>query len=196
MKIKQAYIQLISDAIIPLAGALFFGWSLYFILLFYCLDLIATEVITHLKSRKTVEFRGMDKKLWLSNGIKSAALLVIIVGLIHLGVYFIQSGIDFKTEFIAFLTYEEMGIQQGYILLPLVAFAAFQLYRMTFLMPARFRNITLEEIWNPHLTSLLLMIAFAGIIVGLSQFIIFPELVYTLLIVALSSVYQLCQMVK
>lgn len=196
MRVKQAYIQLISDAVIPLAGALFFGWSLYFILIFYCIDLLASEVILHLKSKKTVEFRGIKNNIWRQHGFKSALLLILALLLIHLGVYFIQTGINFKTELIDFMAYEELGIQQGYILIPLIAFSAYQLYRMTFLMPARFRTITLNEIWHPHLISLLIIIGFSGLVIGLSQLVVFPELVYVLSIVALSSAYQLWRIVK
>lgn len=196
MRIKQAYIQLIGDAIIPLAGALFFDWSLYFILIFYCIDLLASEVILHLKSKKTVEFHGINVKKWRQQGLKSGLLLVLALLLIHLGVFFIQLGIDFSTELIDFMAYEEMGIQQGYILVPLIAFSAYQLYKMTFLMPARFRTITLDEIWHPHRISLLIIIGFSGLVIGLSQLIVFHELVYILAIVAISSVYQFWRIVK
>lgn len=196
MKIKQAYIQLIGDAVIPLAGALFFDWSLYFILIFYCLDLLATEVILHLKSKKTIEFRGLVNTKWLKYGLTSGVLLLVALLLIHVSVFFIQSGIDFQKELIDFLSYKEMGIAQGYILVPLIAFSAYQLFRMNFLMPARFRTITLDEIWRSHHISLLVIIGFSGIVIGLSQFLVFPELVYTLAIVAISSAYQFWQIIK
>lgn len=190
MKVKQEYIQLIGDAIIPLAGAFFFDWSLYFILIFYCIDLLALEVILHLKSKKTVEFRGIDKKEWSKRGLKSGLLLLLTLALIHLAVFFIESGIDFKQQLYDFIMYEEMGIAQGFILVPLIAFSAYQLYKMSFLMPARFRTISMDEIWRPHFISLMIMIGFSGLVIGLSQFIVLPELVYVLAIVIVSSGYQ------
>ena len=196
MKIKQEYIQLVGDAVIPLAGAFFFDWSLYFILLFYCIDLLALEVILHLKSKKTVEFRGINKKEWSKRGLKSGLLLLLTLALIHLAVFFIESGIDFNQQLYDFIMYEEMGIAQGFILVPLIAFSAYQLYKMNFLMPARFRTISMDEIWKPHFNSLLIMIAFSGLTIGVSQFIVFPELVYVLAIVIVSSGYQLYQIVK
>ncbi|MFK7785919.1 MAG: hypothetical protein AB8B56_12425 [Crocinitomicaceae bacterium] len=194
MKIKQAYIQLIGDAIIPLAGAFFFDWSLYFILIFYCLDLLAQEVILHLKSKKTVEFRGINKKEWSSRGLKSAFLLLVALALIHLAVFFIEPGIAFKQELYDFIMYEELGIPQGVVLVPLIAFSAYQLYRMNFLMPARFRTISIDGIWRPRLISLLIIIGFTGLSIGLSQFIIFPEIVYVLTIVTISFFYSLYQL--
>lgn len=196
MRIKQEYIQLFGDAIIPLAGAFFFDWSLYFILLFYCLDLFATEAILHLKSKKTVEFRGISKSEWSKRGIKSGALLLLVVVLIHVAIIFIEPGIDFKQQLYDFIMYKELGIPQGFVLVPLIAFSAYQLYRMKFLMPARFRTITLDQIWRPHLVSLIIMIGFAGLTIGISQLIVFPELIYVLAIVAISFAYQLWQIVK
>lgn len=196
MKIRQEYIQLIGDAVIPLAGAFFFDWSLYFILIFYCLDLLAQEVILHLKSKKTVEFRGIDKNIWSTNGIKSGVLLLFVLALIHVAVYFIEPGIDFKQQLYDFIMYEELGIPQGVVLVPLIAFSAYQLYKMTFLMPARFRTISLEEIWKPHLIAQLIIIGFAGLSIGISQFIVFPEIVYVLAIVIISFSYSLYQVSK
>lgn len=196
MKLRQEYIQLIGDAVIPLAGAFFFDWSLYFILIFYCIDLFALEVILHLKSKKTIEFRGIPKKEWSKRGIKSAILLLLTLALIHVAVFFIEPGIDFKQQLYDFIMYEEMGIAQGFILVPLIAFSAYQLYRMKFLMPARFRTISMDEIWRPHVISLLIMIGFSGLAIGLSQFIIFQELVYVLAIVIISSAYQLWNILK
>lgn len=191
MNTKQAYIQLVGDALIPLAGVFFFDWSLYFILLFYCLDLIASEVVSHLKSKKTVEFNGISKKPWLVSGVKSALLLIVSLASIHVAVYAIHPEMNFQQAFIEFMSYEEMGIAQGYILIPFVAFAAYQLYRMDFLMPAKYRTIDLQEIWKPHTTALIIIILAAYITVGVSQLIVFSDLVYVLSIVGVSSMYQL-----
>ena len=196
MKTNQAYIQLIGDAVIPLAGALFFDWSLYFILIFYCIDLFVAEVILHVKSKKTVEFRGIRKNEWISHGLKTGVLLLLVLSLIHLGVFFIHPEIDFLKELIDFMAYEEMGIAQGYILIPLIAFSAYQLHRMTFLMPARFRTISLDEIWRPHHISLLIVIGFSGLVIGVSQYIIFHELVYVLGIVGIRAGFQVWRILK
>lgn len=196
MKIKQEYIQLVGDAIIPLAGAFFFDWSLYFILIFYCIDLLALEVILNLKSKKTVEFRGINKKEWSKRAVKSGVLLLLTLALIHTAVFFIEPGIDFKQQLYDFIMYEEMGIAQGFILVPLIAFSAYQLYKMNFLMPARFRTVSMDEIWRPHFISLVVMIGFSGLAIGLSQFIVFHELVYVLGIVIVSSAYQLWRILK
>lgn len=190
-KVSPKYIQLFSDAVIPLAGILFWNWSLYFILLFYILDMMASEVIIHFKSKKAIEYYGKGQKTRLSFGIQSALLLLISYATIHAAMYFVQPGISFKEEIYAFWTYEELGIQQGYVLAPFVAFGAYYQYKITFLMSAKYRTIAHVDIWKSHIKALLAIIASAGIVIGLAQIIEIPELVYVLLIVGGSTCYQL-----
>ena len=192
MKLNPKYIQLFADALIPLLGLFLWDWSLYFILLFYFLDLISAEIILHLKSKKTVAFQGANglKKEWLKWGVTSFLFLVMSVVMIHFAVYFISPGINFKTEALAFWNYEEMGIKQGYILLPLVFLVSYQQYKMTFLMAGRFRNTQLNPLWKKHIIPLILIIAFAGICLGISWFIYIHETVYVLGIIALTTLYK------
>ena len=190
-KLNPKYVQLVADAVIPLAGILFWDWGLYFILLFYFLDMIASEVITHLKSKKTIEFSGIGQKLRTSYGFQSAIFLSITLLAVHAAMYFIDPAINFKTEIFAFWTYEELGIQQGYVLTPLVAFGAYQQYKMSFFMIGQFQKVTQNEIWNPHIKAYLVIIGAAGIAIGLAQVVDIPEMVYVLLIVVASTTYQL-----
>ena len=196
MKIQQAYLQLIGDALIPLFGALFFGWGLYFILIYYFLDLLAQEVILQLKSKKINEFSGKKNTQLGKSTVLSFLLLLLGIALIHLAVYVIHPTIHFWQEWIEFMTYKELGIPQGVLLLPLIAFAAYQQYRMTFLMPAKFRSIRLEEIWKPHHQSQLLVLAAAGISMGLAYLFTLPDLVYVLAIVAFRAAFQYWQIRK
>lgn len=191
MKIQQAYVQLVGDAIIPLAGALFFDWGLYFILIYYFLELIAQEVILQLKSKKITEYSGNGSELRGKYTVLSILFLFVGLGLIHLAVYFIHPNIHFEREWIEFMTYEEMGIPQGVLLLPLVVFAEYQQYRMTFLLPAKFRSVRMEEMWKEHHQSQLLVIGAAAVSVGLAQIVALPELAYVLAIVLFRAVYQL-----
>ena len=193
MKLNPKYVQLVGDAVIPLLGFFLWDWSLYFILLFYFLDLLSTEIIIHLKSKKTVDFQGNIKlkSEWIKWGITSFVSLGFAIVMIHFAIYFIVPGIDFSQEAVNFWSYEEMGIQQGYILLPLVFLVSFQQYKMMFLMTGRFRNNQLILMWKKHVLPLLLIIAFAGICLGISWFYALPEVYYVLGIIAFSTVYKL-----
>ena len=62
MKLNPKIIQVAADAAIPLMGFFLWDWSLYFILLFYLLDLLASEIIAHLSARKIREYNGQKKR--------------------------------------------------------------------------------------------------------------------------------------
>lgn len=191
MNLNPKYVQLIGDALIPLLGFFWWDWSLYFILLFYGLDLIANEIIIHLKSRKIIQFQSEDKQIWLKLGVFSAFTLILIVFLCHLTILNLYPSIDFQQEIISFWQYEELGIQQGFILVPLIAITAYQQYSIFFIRTQIFRKVGLKSIWKNHLTALLIILGITGIFLGLSKWILIPDVVIIIGIVVLSSVYSL-----
>ena len=58
MRVNQKYVQSFGDALIPILGYFFWNWNLYFIVLFYLLDLIASEVFMYFKSKKILQVQG------------------------------------------------------------------------------------------------------------------------------------------
>lgn len=145
----------------------------------------------HVKSAKIVTFQGdQHKKPWFSLGAMS--LLTLFAGLIaiHGAMTCISPGIDFQEEFIAFWSYKELGIQQGYIFVPLVAFAGYQQYKMTFLMRAKYRTVDTKSIWKDHLRAIILLLCSAALALGVCLFLVLPEVVYVLSIVAGCSAYS------
>lgn len=191
-RLNPKYILLISDAAIPLLGFFFWHWNLYFILLFYILDLLAREVITHVKSRKIIEQRQMtSRRKWYKNGLLSALLLLGVFGGIHAAMWFIVPGIDFGKELVNFWQYEEMGIQQGYLLLPLVGYAAYAQYKMEFLMTGKARTVLIDTLWRRHQQALIILIAGCVLSLALGMVIALPELVYVLAIVVGAAGYAL-----
>ena len=92
MRIKPKYIQLVSEALIPLLGFFLWEWSLYFILLFYFIDLFIDEVIMHVKSKKieSFHFNKLYKKQWVLFGILSSVLLFTVVALIQIALFYIS----------------------------------------------------------------------------------------------------------
>lgn len=192
MKIHPKYIQFVADSLIPLLGLFVWDWGLYFILLFYFLDLLSSEIIVHLKSKKTIEYQGIKElnETWLKWGLFSLIALTFTICIIHFAVYFIIPGIDFMEEFLAFWNYKELGIPQGYILLPLVLLMAFQQYKLTFIKANRYKNSIVILLWKKHLITQLLIILFTAFCLLLNSFLTLPEWVYVISIVFLSSLYK------
>ncbi|HIP31643.1 MAG TPA: hypothetical protein EYG86_02660 [Crocinitomicaceae bacterium] len=193
MKVDKKFVQVGADALIPLLGFFLWNWSLYFILLFYFIDLFTNEFFYHLKSKRIIAFH-QDKKQqldWVKWSLISLVLLIGVVLLIHVCLQQIHPEIIFSNEVLAFWNYTELGIKQGYLLVPLIAFVGYQQYKMEFLLPVKYRTIEIKPLWKKHIQALLVMLAFTGLCIGISQFIILPEVVFVLGIVAVSILYNL-----
>lgn len=108
--------DLIGDVALPLMGYFLWNWSLYFIMIYFMLDQLSRTVflawrlkLTNLNSRKKSNIF-----------VRSILLLLFEVFLIHVFIKSIQPAIQFKKEILNFIHYSDMGIEQGYILLPLL----------------------------------------------------------------------------
>lgn len=190
---NQKSIQLISEALIPLLGFFFWDWGLYFILLFYIIDIFANEFVIHLKSKKTTDFQleESNRVTWIKNSVFSAALIITIILLIHVVMRCLEPGIDFKQEALYFWNYTELGIKQGYVLIPILFFVGYQQYKMQFLASAKYRSTKLKELWKAHIQAFIVVIAFCGFALGLSQLVVLQEVVYVLGIIAFTTLYKL-----
>ncbi|MCE2681846.1 MAG: hypothetical protein LW704_02615 [Cryomorphaceae bacterium] len=190
MKLNPKIIQVAADAAIPLMGFFLWEWSLYFILLFYLLDLLASEIIAHLSARKIHEYNG-QKKRELKQAMISMMLFVVTLFVVHVFVAVAVPGIDFKKEALAFWSYEDMGIAQGYVLIPLVLFVAIQRYRMEFLMRGKFRTVQSSIFWQQHFKMYFMLIGGVGLALGIAHFVLVPELAYVLAAVVSTTAYTL-----
>ena len=72
-------------------GYFLWDWGLYFIVLFYMIDILVDESIMHLKSYQITKhnYRNNTQKTWLLKGGLSTALLLVAVLLIHIAILFI-----------------------------------------------------------------------------------------------------------
>lgn len=188
----QKYSQHIAEAIIPLLGFYLWGWNWYFILLFFILDGLAKEIIFHLKSRKIFATQGGTQSLsiWKSSGIKTGILSIIAVVVLH-GMYFINhQDIQFLDEIVAFLSYEEMGLAQGWVLIPLVALNVWVQYEFTFLKLGLHRKLLLSELWKDHLHYRYFYLIVVVIGLGLHSVFHFQDVVFVWASVSLPYLYE------
>jgi len=111
----EIFSALLGDVALPLIGFLFWDWGFYFISLFFLFDLLFRTLfikrrlkpIDELKNRRAIIF-----KAFLFTFLEVILIHCIVVGA------FPHTNIG--DSFIYFLTYEEMGIAQGVVLLPLL----------------------------------------------------------------------------
>ena len=104
---------------------------------------------------------------------------------------FIQDQFNAKNEIIRFWSYKEMGIEQGYIFVPLIIFMGYTQFKMEFLTPAVFTRMNNSQLWQPHLKAMLILVAFTALTFGLVHFIKIPEVIFVISIVLISSLYQI-----
>lgn len=191
MNVKTLYIKIIGDAIIPALGFFLWNWSLYFIVLFYMLDVLVREILIHFKTKKLQHYsQKVVKSEWLLNGAKSGVLFIALLFLIHIAIAFIHPGILFKQEIHDFLTYEELGIQQGFVLIPLVVFMGYASYMNEFIRTKLFAIIDFKSLWNEHLLGLVILLGFVIICIVLASIVQLPEWIYLGLIILATSAYQ------
>ena len=180
MQIKPIHLkvfQLLAEIAIPLLGYFFWDWGFYFILLFFLLDYLVFITFSFIKHRKIMQFREAKyffpiKQVFYSSLILIFTLIFTFIGLPLIGPF------DFSLETWEFLSYKEMGIPQGLLLLPLLIYGGYAQYKMQFLMPRKFATISASENWKQHFFFLSIALLAALLFYILSSFFVFPEFIY------------------
>lgn len=132
---KQQQFMALGELIIPLMGYYLWNWDLHFILLFYYLDVVASFFLSIAKVRAVSLYR--ERKWMVQTHLTT---FLIWYGLILLGLSFLEIAIlavypdiNLVDSLFEFLTYEEWGIPQGVVLLPLIFLLNWQHYKLVFL---------------------------------------------------------------
>ena len=115
MKKIEIISSLLGDVALPLVGFLFWDWGFYFIALFFLFDLIFRTFFLKKRLSPLQEMRGRNKILFYS--FLFSFIEVLMIHFIVIGAFPSMNVVD---AFIDFLSYEELGIAQGVVLLPLL----------------------------------------------------------------------------
>lgn len=188
---KQQLIQAFGDVLIPLLGFFIWEWSLYFIVLFYLLDYTVSEVVTFFKARKIIVYTDKGRTTLQKMAPISGLLFVFTITTVHLALYGIHPGIHFLEEVIRFLSEKDLGIPQGIVLLPLLAFVGWQRYKMEFVIPMKFRNASQSKLWRDHLYVHLTIALCSILVFGLTCIFPIPEQIYLFLLLSGTLVFNL-----
>ena len=115
MKKIEIISALLGDVALPLIGFLFWDWGFYFVSLFFLFDLLFRTFFIKRRLRPLGELKNRNTIIF-----KAFLFTFLEVILIHCIVVGAFSHTNIGDSFIYFLTYEEMGIAQGVVLLPLL----------------------------------------------------------------------------
>lgn len=169
--------QTLIEALLPILGYFYWKWDASFILLFYLIDWLLFWVLTLFKARKRIQFSGNVPEKQLANKHLSIAFLCILST--SLAVFYILPNIHIAfswTERIwAFLSYSDMGIQQGFILIPLMVLSGYLTYKQQFLLPQLFRKYPVNYFTRESVKQGILLSLVFGLVLLLSCFIAFPD---------------------
>ena len=178
MTLKQsALFQTVLEAALPLAGYFYWHWDTSFILLFYLLDWILFLAINSVKAKKRFAFSQLatEKKQAIRTLLLGTAFLIITCFVVLLTMQLLQPTFDFSERVIAFLSYNDMGIEQGYVLLPLLLLNGISVYKQQFIRPELYKYLTMGQLINESSKQGLLLLACAGLFLGVALFIQLPE---------------------
>ncbi len=160
---------LIGDVALHLMGYFFWDWNLYFILLFFMLDQLARVVFLPWRMKLT-ELNASEKRNQI---IKAGFLFLSEVIIIHTVIFFQNPSIEFGEEFGRFFYYKDMGIEQGYLLFPLVFFGEWM--RINNELKLNIVGQKQKNILAKSLKNAFVRIAFFALILGILSFIMVPE---------------------
>ena len=189
---KLFLVQTLAEALIPVLGYCYWGWDLSFILLFYLLDYVLAFGIFVAKGRKRAGYarNAAESRLLVRRIAAGFGLMVVACAAIGFGVVFLQPGLSWPKRIVDFLLYEDMGIAQGYVLVPLLLLNGILLYRRDFLATARYRLLNMEAVTRPFIRQGLILLGVAGIFMGVAALIPFPQEVAIFAFIAGTSVYR------
>jgi len=173
------FIQLIGELVIPLLGYFFWDWSLLFILLFYLIENLffsyfRIETIREIK--KTV--LKTEQKREYQDLVKSFFLWLIEFILVHIFIMLIYPNKSFTTEWINFFMYQDLGIPQGIILLPLIYFSSQMKKKQDVILTIRnMKSVDELILLKVNFKQSWVSIAIWGVLIGVNYFVSLHELI-------------------
>ncbi len=170
MRHQEKIAVLIGDVALPLIGFFFWDWGFYFIALYFLIDQFAKQVflLPRLVSAQVI----LPLKAIIF--AKSILLFLFQILLILLINYQLNPQFNLFQESINFIMYKDMGIQQGFILVPLL-FAAEWLKLKTDNKVLKSSEIKRLKI-NHVLKQAQILLSILGLLLGIINFTLIPEL--------------------
>jgi hypothetical protein len=175
VKSQEKIVILLGDIAFPLIGFFFWNWGFYFIALYFIIDQLAKQAFLIVRL-KNISLQFTEKAILLSKSMTLFFFEVLIIILINY-----QMTVEFNpiNGIIKFLSYEDMGIQQGVVLIPLLIFAEWMKTR-TERRSKQSDEIKQQNI-NRSLQQSQIRLSMLGIILGIVNFNMLTELLIVIL---------------
>lgn len=169
--------QTLIEGLIPVLGYFYWSWDASFILLFFLIDWCLFWSLNLIKARKRIQFSESNAEKQLAVTHLSIAFLCILST--SLAVFHILPNIhphfEWTERIWAFLTYSDMGIQQGIILIPLMILSGYLAYKQQFLLPQLYRKYPITFFTREGVKQGIILSLIYGIVLLVSYFMKFPD---------------------
>ncbi|MCX6190950.1 MAG: hypothetical protein NT109_01570 [Flavobacteriia bacterium] len=175
MKSQEKIVILLGDIAFPLIGFFFWNWGFYFIALYFIIDQLAKQAFLIVRL-KNISLQFTEKAILLSKSMALFFFEVLIIILINY-----QMTVEFNpiNGIIKFLSYEDMGIQQGVVLIPLLIFAEWM--KMKTEQKLKQSDELKQQNINRSLQQSQIRLSMLGIILGIVNFNMLTELLIVIL---------------
>ncbi|HRP52964.1 MAG TPA: hypothetical protein PLI97_05595 [Fluviicola sp.] len=141
---KLVLFQIIIETLIPLLGFFYWNWNASFILLFYLVDWLLFAVLTQLKVRKCQFYfqqSSQEKNQLLTKRILGFLGIPLTVILVFFTLKNIHPNYDWLEQTWNFLTFEDMGLPNAALLLPLLVLNGVLDFKQKFIKYELFKRI-------------------------------------------------------
>lgn len=187
---KSKITQLVNDLAIPFLGLFVYDWDVFFISIFFLLDFIFGYLFSFKKDifLKRYFNQSLDKKYFFITGFLTFFIVVLSIVIF----YNVIPNFNLKTEIWNFVSFREMLIPQGIILIPLMYIATNLQYKMEFLNNGKFNTMTREGIWKSVLKDQIVTLIFLFLALTLSFIVVLPSLFWIISLTIVLSIYRFC----
>lgn len=169
--------QTLVEGLIPVLGYFYWNWDASFILLFFLIDWCLFWSLSLAKAKKRIQFSGSIAEKHLA--VKHLTIAFLCILSTSLAVFYLLPNIHthfaWKERIWAFLTYSDMGIQQGIILIPLMILSGYLAYKQQFLLPQLYRKYPVNFFTRESVKQGILLSLIYGIVLLISYFMKFPD---------------------
>lgn len=174
---RALFIQTILEASIPLLGYFYWNWDTSFILLFFFLDWLLYLSIVGAKAKKRLQFAPSDteKKVAIQHLTFAVLFLIATSFLVYLLLPRLETNFSWQERIWSFLTYKDLGIQQGLILIPIMVLNGYLVYKQQFVIPRMYERLNTIQLTRGAKTQGILLLGAAGCFLGCSIIFAYPS---------------------
>ena len=127
---------------------MYWNWDTSFILLFYLLEWILSLTLTSAKGTKRFTYLGdsSERKEAIKNLAFGFIWLILTCLIIENTLPKLENNFSWVERIRSFITYSDLGIAQGYLLIPILILNGVMVYRQQFVATELYKKLSMKDI--------------------------------------------------